>query len=60
VGDKVNVRPGLTGRRAEVLLGVVLPLLVVVVILVADKLEGPKTAYVGVLAVVPMLAAVFA
>jgi hypothetical protein len=56
----VNVRPGLTGRRAEVLLGVVLPLLVVVVILVADKLEGPKTAYVGVLAVVPMLAAVFA
>ena len=47
-------------RRSEVLLGVVLPLFLVAVILFADDLEGPKTAYVGVLAVVPMLAAVFA
>jgi diguanylate cyclase (GGDEF)-like protein len=41
------------------LLPVVLPLLLVVVILVADALESPKTAYVGVLTAVPMLSAVF-
>jgi diguanylate cyclase (GGDEF)-like protein len=41
-------------------LGVVAPLLLIAVILGADAAEGPKTAYVGVLAVVPMLAAVFA
>lgn len=41
------------------LLPVVLPLLLVVLILVADALEGPKTAYVGVLTALPMLAAVF-
>ena len=41
------------------ILSVVLPLLAITIILVADSLEGPKTAYVGVLAVVPMLAAVF-
>lgn len=38
---------------------VVLPLLLIVVVLVADLMEGPKTAFVGVLAVVPMFAAVF-
>ena len=32
----------------------------VVLFLAADAAEGPKTAYVGVLAAVPMLAAVFA
>jgi diguanylate cyclase (GGDEF)-like protein len=41
-------------------LGFVLPLALIVLILSADAAEGPKTAYVGVLAVVPMLAAVFA
>lgn len=41
------------------LLAVLLPVLVIAVILVADAIEGPKTAFVGVLAVVPMLAAVF-
>lgn len=41
------------------LLPVALPVLLVVLILVADALEGPKTAYVGVLAVVPMFSAVF-
>lgn len=41
-------------------LGLVLPLVLIVLILSADAAEGPKTAYVGVLAVVPMLAAVFA
>ncbi len=41
------------------LLAVGLPLAVVAVILVADVIEGPKTAFVGVLTAVPMLAAVF-
>jgi len=49
-------RPGLVTW----LLPVALPILFVALILGADALEGPKTAYVGVLAVVPMLAAVFA
>lgn len=40
-------------------LPVLVPMLLVAVILVADSLEGPKTAYVGVLTAVPMLAAVF-
>ncbi|HNL50953.1 MAG: GGDEF domain-containing protein [Candidatus Nanopelagicales bacterium] len=37
-----------------------LPLALVVLILAADWIEGPKTAFVGVLVVVPMLSAVFA
>jgi diguanylate cyclase (GGDEF)-like protein len=37
-----------------------MPHALIVLILGADAAEGPKTAYVGVLAVVPMLAAVFA
>lgn len=41
------------------LLPVALPIALVGMILGADQLEGPKTAYVGVLAVIPMLAAVF-
>lgn len=40
-------------------LGVVAPLIFIAVILEADTLEGPKTAYVGVLSVVPMFSAVF-
>lgn len=40
-------------------LPVALPILLVALILVADALEGPKTAYVGVLAVVPMFSAIF-
>ena len=49
------------GRPAgrQVMLAVVAPTLLALVILMADVVEGPKTAYVGVLAVVPMLAAVF-
>lgn len=38
---------------------IVVPLLLIGVILLADALEGPKTAFVGLLATVPMLAAVF-
>jgi diguanylate cyclase (GGDEF)-like protein len=49
-----------TSRAATVGLGLVLPVLLIVLILGADYLESPKTAYVGVLAVVPMLSAVFA
>lgn len=49
-----------TSRAAAVGLGLVLPVLLIALILGADVLESPKTAYVGVLAVVPMLAAVFA
>ena len=41
-------------------LGLLMPVALIVLILGADAAEGPKTAYVGVLAVVPMLAAVFA
>ena len=41
------------------LLAVVLPLGLIVVILTADAIESPKTAYVGVLSAIPMLAAVF-
>jgi diguanylate cyclase (GGDEF)-like protein len=38
---------------------IALPLTAVLLILTADVLEGPKTAYVGLLATAPMLAAVF-
>ncbi len=41
------------------LLGVAVPLACIAIILYADVLEGPKTAYVGVLAAIPMLGAVF-
>lgn len=41
------------------LLPCLLPLAFIGVILTADTVEGPKTAYVGLLATVPMLAAVF-
>ena len=37
----------------------IIPLVLASLILLADVLEGPKTAYVGILTVVPMLAAVF-
>ena len=49
-----------TSRAAALGLGLVLPVLLIALILGADYVEGPKTAYVGVLAVVPMLSAVFA
>lgn len=45
---------------APVFWGVVVPIGVTLIILTADWAEGPKTAFVGVLAVVPMLSAVFA
>lgn len=41
------------------MLSFVAPLIFIAIILIADTIEGPKTAYVGVLAVVPMFAAVF-
>ncbi len=42
------------------ILGFFVPLIFIVLILGADAAEGTKTAYVGVLAVVPMFSAVFA
>ena len=51
---------GLNSSWATWGLGFVLPLALIALILIADVIESPKTAYVGVLAVVPMLAAVFA
>lgn len=44
----------------EVLLGVALPFGLIALILWADVLEGPKTAYVGVLTAIPIFSAVFA
>ncbi len=46
-------------RESSILAGVLAPLAFIAVILTADTMEGPKTAYVGVLAVVPMFSAVF-
>lgn len=46
-------------RAKEWFSGVIAPLIFIAVILEADTLEGPKTAYVGVLSVVPMFSAVF-
>lgn len=43
----------------EWILAVAVPVLLVLTVLVADLFEGPKTAFVGQLAAVPMLAAVF-
>ena len=47
-------------RFSEIILGVVVPILFIALILTADIIEGPKTAYVGVLSAIPMLSAVFA
>lgn len=45
--------------RKQYAFGLFLPLILISLILVADVLEGPKTAYVGVLACVAPLAAAF-
>ena len=47
-------------RNTSLFWGAWVPIMLTVVILTADWAEGPKTAFVGVLAVVPMLSAVFA
>jgi diguanylate cyclase (GGDEF)-like protein len=49
----------MTTSRTSFLLSIVAPLVFIVIILTADVIEGPKTAYVGILATVPMFAAVF-
>lgn len=54
--DASTARPG---HAHGWVLPVLVPMLFVVVVLTADAIEGPKTAYVGVLTAVPMLAAVF-
>ena len=61
VGDRTEARLlSAQGVRIRWALGFVLPLVFIVVILAADSAEGSKTAYVGVLAVVPMFSAIFA
>lgn len=46
-------------QRAELVFGLFLPLLMILVITIADFSEGNEHAYVGILASVPPLAAVF-
>jgi diguanylate cyclase (GGDEF)-like protein len=61
LGERAEARLLATqGSRVRWVLGLLAPLAFIVIILVADATEGPKTAYVGVLAVVPMFSAVFA
>jgi len=47
------------GDNRSWLLSVVIPIALIALILVADILESPKTAYVGVLSAVPLFAAIF-
>jgi diguanylate cyclase (GGDEF)-like protein len=49
----------MTTSRTTFLLSIIAPLVFIVIILTADVIEGTKTAYVGILATVPMFAAVF-
>jgi diguanylate cyclase (GGDEF)-like protein len=46
-------------RHSQWVLSIALPLALIAVILTADVVEGPKTAYVGVLSAIPLLSAVF-
>ena len=57
-GDE-DTSPSTAPASRQLVLAVLVPTLLAAVILAADVVEGPKTAYVGVLTVVPMLAAVF-
>ena len=46
-------------KSFQILLGVIVPLAMIAIILASDVIEGPKTAYVGVLAAVPLFSAIF-
>jgi diguanylate cyclase (GGDEF)-like protein len=46
-------------RHSQWVLSIVLPVVLIAVILTADVIEGPKTAYIGVLSAIPLLSAVF-
>jgi len=46
-------------RHSQWVLSIVVPIVFIAVILSADIIEGPKTAYVGVLSALPLLSAVF-
>lgn len=50
---------GVSQRYSQWVLSIALPLVLIAVILSADVIEGPKTAYVGVLSAIPLLSAVF-
>ena len=45
--------------QSRFLLGVIVPLAMIAIILTSDAIEGPKTAYVGVLSAVPLFSAIF-
>lgn len=45
--------------RYRIIAGVLVPVALVAILLIADFIEGPKTAYVGVLTAIPFIAAVF-
>lgn len=46
-------------QSSQWVLGVVVPLVMIAIILTADVIEGPKTAYVGVLSAIPLFGAIF-
>ena len=46
-------------NRSQFILGVMVPLAMIAIILTNDVIEGPKTAYVGVLSAVPLFSAIF-
>lgn len=54
-----HASPSTMEPRQRWTFGVLLPLVVTAAILLADFIEGPKTAYIGILSAIPMLAAVF-
>ena len=54
-----NVNRQRSQLHSQWLLSIVLPLAFIAVILTADVIEGPKTAYVGVLSAIPLLSAIF-
>ena len=46
-------------NQSRFLLGVIVPIAMIAIILASDAIEGPKTAYVGVLSAVPLFSAIF-
>lgn len=53
------MRPPRNETSGSWILSLVVPCILILLILTADSIEGPKTAYVGVLTAVPLFAAIF-
>ena len=53
------MRPPKNETSGSWILALVVPCILILLILTADSVEGPKTAYVGVLTAVPLFAAIF-